>query len=127
FSPREVLARVRAVLRRARGEPAQIEQLQVGELHIDRGRHEVRCHGRPVALTPTEFDLLLTLAQDPGRVYTRLQLLDRVQGMAYEGYERTIDAHVKIRWLVSNPRHAVTPCPVLSATRPASSAQKSAA
>jgi DNA-binding response OmpR family regulator len=95
FSPREVVARVRAVLRRSRGEPAQPEQLSIGALLIDQPRHEVRCHGTPVALTPTEFDLLLTLAQNPGRVYTRLQLLDRVQGMAYEGYERTVDVHIK--------------------------------
>ncbi len=95
FSPREVVARVRAVLRRSGEAPLPREQVQVGELMIDQARHEVRCHGEPVELTPTEFKLLLVLAQNSGRVYTRLQLLDLVQGEAFEGYERTIDAHIK--------------------------------
>lgn len=95
FSPREVVARARAVLRRSKGEKAQPEQIRTGALLVDLARHEVRCHGSAVELTPTEFDLLATLARDPGRVYTRMQLLDKVQGVAYEGYERTIDAHVK--------------------------------
>ncbi len=95
FSPREVVARVRAVLRRSGEAPLPREQVQVGELMIDQVRHEVRCHGELVELTPTEFKLLLVLAQNSGRVYTRLQLLDLVQGEAFEGYERTIDAHIK--------------------------------
>ncbi|MDP2728638.1 MAG: response regulator transcription factor [Dehalococcoidia bacterium] len=95
FSPREVVARVRAVLRRTASTPTPEESVSVGQLVIYPHRHEVFCHGNPVTLTPTEFKLLETLARNPGRVYTRLQLLDLVQGDAYEGYERTIDAHVK--------------------------------
>ncbi|MBI3998368.1 MAG: response regulator transcription factor [Armatimonadetes bacterium] len=94
FSPREVVARVRAVLRRASGETAS-EIVSVGDLEIDHGRMEVRRQEVPVALTPTEFRLLAALARSPGRVFTRLQLIDLVQGHAFEGYERTIDAHIK--------------------------------
>jgi DNA-binding response OmpR family regulator len=94
FSPREVVARVRAVLRRTSGETAP-DVLTVGDLSIDIGRMEVRRAGTPVALTPTELRLLSALARAPGRVFTRLQLIDLVHGHAFEGYERTIDAHVK--------------------------------
>jgi len=97
FSPREVIARVRAVLRRAA--PAQPQQpqetLRAGELMLDPERHELRRGGAVLDLTPTEFRLLEVLMRNPGRVYSRLQLLDLVQGEAFEGYERTIDAHVK--------------------------------
>ncbi len=95
FSPREVVARVRAVLRRTEGETARPETLGAGELTIDLAKHTVRIKDRPVELTPTEFELLSVMMQNPGRVFTRLQLLDRVQGQAFEGYERTIDAHIK--------------------------------
>lgn len=104
FSPREVVARVRAVLRRASGE-APAEVLTVGDLEIDQGRMGVRRGGVAVALTPTEFRLLAALTRSPGRVFTRLQLIDLVQGHAFEGYERTIDAHVK------NLRHKLEPDP----------------
>lgn len=95
YSPREVVARVRAVLRRAVAGPAQPEVVRAGEIEIDTTRHRVSVAGRPVDLTPTEFGLLAALARDPGRAFTRLQLLEAVQGHAYEGYERTIDAHIK--------------------------------
>lgn len=95
FSPREVVARVRAVLRRASASPEPDERVGVGTLLIDPQRHEVYCDGKPVTLTPTEFKLLEIMARSPGRVYSRLQLLELVQGEAYEGYERTIDAHIK--------------------------------
>jgi two-component system alkaline phosphatase synthesis response regulator PhoP len=100
FSPRELVARVRAVLRRASpqaGEagPARPQVIAVGDLSLDLGRREARLAGRPIALTTVQFDLLAVLAQSPGRVFTRLQLLDAVQGEAFEGYERTIDAHIK--------------------------------
>lgn len=95
FSPREVLARVRAVLRRASSEPAAQEQIIIGDLEIDLGKHEVRKTGEPVPLTPTEFKILEAMAKSPGRVFTRLQLIDYVQGYSFEGYERTIDAHIK--------------------------------
>lgn len=95
FSPRELVARVTAVLRRTRGGIAPARRIVAASLVIDTERHEVTCHGRPVEVTPTEFKLLSALAGNPGRVFTRLQLLDLVQGEAYEGYERTIDAHIK--------------------------------
>ena len=95
FSPREVLARVRAVLRRAVGEVASAEKLRLGEIAIDFAKHEVTKAGEAIALTPTEFKLLEAMARNPGRVFTRLQLIDYIQGYSFEGYERTIDAHVK--------------------------------
>jgi two-component system alkaline phosphatase synthesis response regulator PhoP len=95
FSPREVVARVRAVLRRTeRTEPAP-RTLKEGDIVLDPDKRQVTVRGRPVELTPTEFDLLAVLMETPGRVFSRMQLLDKVQGYAYEGYERTVDAHVK--------------------------------
>ena len=95
FSPREVVARVRAVLRRAGSAPAQPAVLRADGLEIDLDAHQVTLNGQLVELTPTEFNLLAALAAQPGRAFTRLQLLEVTQGAAYEGYERTIDAHVK--------------------------------
>lgn len=95
FSPREVVARVRAVLRRAEvGEP-ETKVIRVGDIEIDQTRHEVKKKGETIELTPTEFKLLATLADSPRRVFTRLQLVEEVQGYSFEGYERTIDAHIK--------------------------------
>jgi DNA-binding response OmpR family regulator len=107
FNPRELVARVRAVLRRTGGGSAAPEVLRAGDLVLDLGGHQATLEGRPLDLTPTEFDLLAVLMQNPGRVFTRLELLERVQGYAYEGYERTIDAHVKnLRAkLGEDPRH----------------------
>ncbi len=95
FSPREVVARVRAVLRRTEGEGQHGETLAAGDVTVDLMKHTVTASGQAVELTPTEFDLLAIMMQNPGRAFTRLQLLDGVQGEAYDGYERTIDAHVK--------------------------------
>ena len=95
FSPREVVARVRAVLRRVEGETKPVEIVRLGELALDLSKHSLTIEGQAVELTPTEFELMRTLMENPGRVFTRLQLLDRVQGQSYEGYERTIDAHIK--------------------------------
>jgi two-component system alkaline phosphatase synthesis response regulator PhoP len=97
FSPREVVARVKAVLRRTEKttEPEQPEELQIADLRIDADSYLVYQSDNPIELTPTEFSLLLTMAQSPGRVYSRLQLLEACQGVAYEGYERSIDAHIK--------------------------------
>ncbi|HEY8486274.1 MAG TPA: response regulator transcription factor [Limnochordales bacterium] len=128
FSPREVVARVRAVLRRARAAPpggsgggsesgggpapagggaaagaagvrpeasGRDGVLRVGGLVVDTEAYRCWVEGREVQLTPTEFKLLAVLAAHPGRVFTRLQLVERIQGFAFEGYERTIDAHVK--------------------------------
>jgi DNA-binding response OmpR family regulator len=97
FSPREVVARVRAVLRRcARAtEAAAGLVLQVGELSVNRERRAVQVGKSAVELTRTEFDILAAMAAHPGRVYTRLQLVEASSDDAYEGYERTIDAHIK--------------------------------
>lgn len=95
YSPREVVARVRAVLRRARNTPAPVNVIHVHDLEIDLDEHSVTRAGSSVELTPTEFNLLAALASQPGRAFSRLQLLEAVQGVAYEGYERTIDAHIK--------------------------------
>ena len=95
FNPRELLARVRAVLRRAHDATPQRVALVVGALTIDPDRHEVRRGDEWIALTPTEFGLLEAMARQPGRVFTRLQLLEAAQGQAYEGYERAVDSHIK--------------------------------
>ena len=81
--------------------------LRAGALVLDAGGHQATLDGRALALTPTEFELLAVLLQNPGRAFTRLELLDRMQGDAYEGYERTVDAHVKnLRAkLGDDPRH----------------------
>lgn len=95
FSPREVVARVRTVLRRAGGEVSQSEVIRVDDLQIDLDQHSVLAGERVVDLTPTEFDILVVLARQPRRVFTRLQIMEQAQGSAFEGYERTIDAHIK--------------------------------
>ena len=113
FSPREVVARVRAVLRRTEGEPIRAETLTADDLTIDLTKHSAHLKDRALELTPTEFDLLAVLMQNPGRAFTRLQLLDRVQGEAFDGYERTIDAHIKnLRQKIElDPRN---PCYILT-------------
>ena len=95
FSPREVVARVRAVLRRAGSAPSAPVVLRAGGLEIDLEAHTVTNAGQAVDLTPTEFNLLANLVAQPGRAFSRLQLLEAAQGATYEGYERTIDAHIK--------------------------------
>ncbi|MFH1736941.1 MAG: response regulator transcription factor [Actinomycetota bacterium] len=95
FSPREAVARVRAVLRRSEPDSPEGKIIRTGSLEIDSLRHEVRKNGNVIELTPTEFKILETLADSPRRVYTRLQLVEEVQGYSFEGYERTIDAHIK--------------------------------
>jgi DNA-binding response OmpR family regulator len=106
FSPRELVARVRAVLRRNQPE-AQETLLRVAELELDLPRLRASVAGRTVSLTATEFQLLATMARQPGRVFTRAQLLDAIHGEALEAYERAIDAHVKNirRKLEPDPRH----------------------
>ena len=97
FSPREVVLRVRAILRRAAGD-AEADQLASyggGQLLIDETRHQVTAHGQPADLTSTEWKLLTTLASVPGRVFTRYELVNRARGYEYEGYERTIDSHIR--------------------------------
>jgi DNA-binding response OmpR family regulator len=94
FSPRELVARVRAVLRRHAG-GGELEQLRSGDLHLDVPRMRVTRGKQVVELTATEFTLLAAMARHPGRVFTRSQLLDAIHGVAFEAYERAIDAHVK--------------------------------
>ena len=95
FSPRELVARIRAVLRRAEGAARPAERIAVGDVELDLPRMRLTVAGRRVELTPTEFQIVATLAREPGRIFTRAQLLDAVHGVAFESYERAIDAHVK--------------------------------
>jgi DNA-binding response OmpR family regulator len=106
FRPRELTARVRAVLRRSGQVEPTAKVLRVGNIQLDIDSHEIRVGDAFVDLTPSEFDLLAALMSAPGRAFSRLDLLDRIQGTAYEGYERTIDVHVKnLRAKIeSNPR-----------------------
>ncbi len=95
FSARELEVRIRAVLRRTRGETQQPMALEVGDIRLDPARHEVKVAGRTVDLTPMEFDLLAFLLRNPGHVFTRLELLEAVRGTTYESFARSIDSHVK--------------------------------
>jgi DNA-binding response OmpR family regulator len=95
FSPRIVVARVKALLRRSAASTLPVGRFLIADLEIDQEAHTLFRAGDVIELTPTEFSLLLTLAGHPGRAFTRLQLLEASQGVAYEGYERTIDAHIK--------------------------------
>ena len=95
FSPRELVARVRAVLRRVRGGVRTPGIIRAGDLEIDLHGHRATRAGEPVRLTRSEFNLLTVLAQHPGQTFTRAQLLDRLHGVAYDGYDRSVDAHVK--------------------------------
>lgn len=106
FSPKELVARVRAVLRRAESAGGNEETIRVGDVTLDVLRMRVTVEGRAVDVTPTEFQLLAALARQPGRIFTRAQLLDAVRGVAFESYERAIDAHVKNirRKIEPNPR-----------------------
>jgi DNA-binding response OmpR family regulator len=95
FSPREVVARIKSVLRRVNKGKGETVKLSSAKLEIDEIAHSVHKADQIVDLTPSEFEILLLLARNPGRVFTRLQLLDAMQGQSYEGYERTVDAHIK--------------------------------
>jgi two-component system alkaline phosphatase synthesis response regulator PhoP len=105
FSPREVVARARAVLRRARGGFRPSSVVRVGDLTIDLTNRSVTVGREKVSLTPTEFDLLAIMARNPGRPFTRAQLLDLVYDVAYDGYDRAIDSHIK------NLRRKIEPDP----------------
>jgi len=95
FSPRELVARVRAVFRRVDAAPERGELIRAGDVTLDRPRMRAEVAGRRLDLTPAEFELLATLARQPGRVFTRAQLLDVVGGLDTDAFERAIDAHVK--------------------------------
>ena len=105
FSPKELVARVRAVMRRTAAHGPTQEILRAADVEVDLPRMRVTVGDRRVELTPTEFQLLATLVREPGRVFTRAQLLDAVRGVAIESYERAIDAHVK------NIRRKIEPTP----------------
>jgi DNA-binding response OmpR family regulator len=107
FNPREVVARVRSVLRRSQPGEALSQQrvLQLAGLLVDLDRHEVLLDGQPVELTPTEFDLLRTLMDNPGYAFTRMELIEQGLGYEYEGLERTLDSHIK------NLRRKIEPDP----------------
>jgi DNA-binding response OmpR family regulator len=114
FSPKELVARVRAVLRRTSGAVAGGgEVLRTSDVEVDLPRMRARVDGRPVDLTPTEFQLLAAFVREPGRVFTRGQLLDALHGVTIDSYERAIDAHVKnlrrkIEPEVGRPRYVLT-------------------
>jgi len=113
FSPRELTARVRAVLRRAEKQASEPDMLRAGEIELNQDGRTVTAAGELVDLTAFEFDLLALLMASPGRVYSRLDLLQKLQGVAYEGYERNIDVHirhlrVKIEPDSANPRYIQT-------------------
>jgi two-component system alkaline phosphatase synthesis response regulator PhoP len=113
FSPKELVARVRAVLRRTSGAGAGAEVLRAADVEVDLTKMRVRVGDLPIDLTPTEFQLLATLVREPGRVFTRGQLLDALHGVTIDSYERAIDAHVKnvrrkIEPEVGRPRYLLT-------------------
>jgi DNA-binding response OmpR family regulator len=113
FSPRELTARVRAVLRRVEKQTSTPEIVRIGAIELDWTSRTTTVNGQAVELTPSEFALLGTLMGSPGRVFSRMELLDRIQGAAYEGYERTIDVHVrnlrsKIEQDASSPHYIET-------------------
>jgi DNA-binding response OmpR family regulator len=107
FDPKELVSRVKAVLRRSESKTTVSHQINIGALSIDTEKRSVHCGDSGIELTSTEFDLLKVLAESPGRVYSRMQLLDIIQGEAYEGYERTIDSHIKNlrKKIESDPNH----------------------
>ena len=113
FNPRELAARVRAVLRRLEKVAVEQDILRQADIMLDRAGRLVKVTGQPVDLTPSEFELLATLMATPGRAFSRLELLDRLQGTAFEGYERTIDVHIrnlraKIEPDAANPQYVET-------------------
>lgn len=95
FNPREVVARVRAVLRRAQGQSTPPRIIRAGQVTIDLDAHHVEVNEQPVSLTPTEFNLLQALAEYPGHALTRLELIEKGLGYSYEGLDRTVDSHIK--------------------------------
>jgi DNA-binding response OmpR family regulator len=107
FSPKELVARVRAVFRRIDAAPERGDVIRAGDVTLDKRRMQVTVGRRTIDLTSTEFELLATLAAQPGRVFTRAQLLDAIRGVEVESFDRAIDAHVKNvrRKLEPDPKH----------------------
>ena len=113
FGMKELAARINAVLRRALRSPLEPDTLKMGGIHLDRSSRAVAVEGKPVSLTPSEFDLLYVLMSAPGRVFSRSELLLKLQGTTFEGVERTIDVHIrnlrtKIEPDPSNPQYILT-------------------
>jgi len=117
FSPRELEMRIEALLRRAGGEtparPDDAQRIEIGDLVIDRRRHEVTRSGTRIDLTPLEFHILEQLASEPGRAWSRNDLLDEIWSTDYEGYQRNVDPHInrlrrKIETDPKNPRYVLT-------------------
>jgi two-component system, OmpR family, alkaline phosphatase synthesis response regulator PhoP len=113
FNPHEVVARVRAILRRASGDMYTSHLLQVGELRMDVDQHMLSMSGAPIEVTPTEFALLKTLMKHPNHAFTRAELLEKALGYSYEGMDRTLDSHIKnvrkkIEADASHPRYLET-------------------
>ena len=106
FSSKEVVARAKAILRRTNRAVLRKEPLKIGEITIDMDSYQVSRNGQLIELTPTEFKIVELLATNPGKVYSRLQIAEQVHGYTFEGFERTIDAHIKNlrRKLESNPK-----------------------
>lgn len=94
FGMRELVARIRAVLRRAHGEVQPRAEIRIGDVLLDHDARQVKVHGEEVALTPSEFDLLATLMAKPGHVFSRIELLERLQGTVIDGAEKTINVHI---------------------------------
>jgi len=106
FSPRELVARVRVVLRRVSGD-SSVEVIRVGDVSLDRAHFAVQMRERTVTLTPTEFEIMATLMSEPGRIFSRNQLLTAAHGVAFESYERAIDSHIR------NLRHKLEPAELI--------------
>jgi two-component system alkaline phosphatase synthesis response regulator PhoP len=102
FSPRELVARVKVVLRRASGD-STAEVIRVGNVSLDRAHYDVQVGDRVIPLTPTEFEIMATLMSQPGRIFSRNQLLNAIHGVSFESYERAIDSHIR------NLRHKLEP------------------
>lgn len=109
FSPKEVVARAKAILRRTKRATVKSESIRMGDVVIDLEQYQVTKGGQAIELTPTEFKILELLAANPGRVFSRLQIVEQIQGYSFEGYERTVDAHVKNlrRKIEDNPKEPV--------------------
>jgi DNA-binding response OmpR family regulator len=102
FSPRELVARAKVVLRRAGGD-SNADMIRAGEVSLDRAHYQIEIRERAIQLTPTEFEIMATLMSQPGRIFSRAQLLQSAHGVAFESYERAIDSHIR------NLRHKLEP------------------
>jgi two-component system alkaline phosphatase synthesis response regulator PhoP len=102
FSPRELVARAKVVLRRVSGD-SSADMIRAGDVSLDRAHYQIQIGARAIPLTPTEFEIMATLMSQPGRIFSRAQLLNAAHGVAFESYERAIDSHIR------NLRHKLEP------------------